>query len=331
MDANKLPTIALVGTGGTIASTAADTTTMVDYAITEPVSAILASIPEINQLAHVRFHQPFNVDSRCIDNEMLLGLAQHLDRILAESEVDAAVITHGTDTLEETAYFLSLTLKSPKAVVMTGAMRPSSARSADGPLNLYSAVLVALSQAAPGMGVLVAMNDDIHAARYVCKTHTTQVHAFESHEQGAVGCVVNGAVQFFNTPVALHTVKTDFKLGELRDLPSVDILYDHQNAGLHLFEAAIAAGVQGIVLAGVGNGNMSRSAEQGMALASKAGVVCVRGSRVGSGFVSTTSVDGHLGLVSAGSLNPHKARILLMLALTRTRDSRRIQWYFDHY
>lgn len=325
----KLPTIALIGTGGTIASTASDPTAMTDYAVTEPVSAILDAVPEITGLANVQYCQPFNVDSRCLDNKMVLKLARRVDRILADPSVDAAVITHGTDTLEETAYFLNLTLKSRKAVVMTGAMRPASARSADGPLNLYHAMLVAAAPDAAGRGVMVAMNESVHAARHVCKTHTSNVQAFSSQQHGCLGGIVNGVPRFFNTPASSHTLATDFTVSGLKTLPWVDIIYDHQSAGPHLFEASIAAGAQGIVLAGTGNGSMSPAAEKGMRLAVRKGVACVRSTRVGDGHVSTSATDARQGLISAGSLNPQKARILLMLALSVTRDRERIQGYFD--
>lgn len=329
METPKPPTIALIGTGGTIASTAADPAAMTDYAVTEPVSAILDAVPEINALADVQYCQPFNVDSRCIDDKMLLKLARRVDGILADPAVDAAVITHGTDTLEETAYFLNLVLKSRKAVVMTGAMRPASARSADGPLNLYHAMLVAAEPDAAGRGVMVVMNDGIHAARHVCKTHTSSVQAFSSQEHGCLGGIVNGKPRFFNTPAARHTLATDFALAGVKALPWVDVIYDHQSAGPHLFQASIAAGAQGIVLAGTGNGSMSPAAE-GLRLAARKGLACVRSSRVGAGAVSASASDARLGLISAGSLNPQKARILLKLALTVTRDRERIQWYFDH-
>src|SRR5690606_27037279 len=180
------PSIALLGTGGTIAATAAASTALSDYAVTEGVHALLAAVPEIADIADIRCQQVFNVDSRGVTNKMLLRLAKTVNRQLADPAIDGVVITHGTDTLEETAYFLNLTVDSRKPVVVVGAMRPASAISADGPLNLYNAVLVAVQPGASGHGVLVVLNDKVHAARYVSKTNTTQVEAFAAGDQGCL-------------------------------------------------------------------------------------------------------------------------------------------------
>src|SRR5690606_11057368 len=190
----RLPVIALLGTGGTIAATAPSTTAVTDYTVTEGVQALLSAVPEINALAELRPQQIFNVDSRCIDNAMLLQLGAEVDRLLADDAIHGIVITHGTDTLEETAYFLNLVIKSRKPVVVVGAMRPGSAMSADGPLNLYNAVLLAASPQTQGLGVLVTLNDAVHAARYVRKAHTTHVQAFSSEDDGCIGRIHNGRV-----------------------------------------------------------------------------------------------------------------------------------------
>jgi L-asparaginase len=331
MNKNGLPTISVLATGGTIASTAADQTTFTDYAVTEGIASMLAAVPGLDTIANLRSKQVLNVDSRRITNKMLIKLASEVDKELAQAEVDGVVVTHGTDTLEETAYFLNLVVKSAKPVVVVGAMRPASALSADGPLNLYNAILLAGHRAAAGKGVLVCLNDRVLAARQVTKTHTTQVDTFGTADLGCLGQVHDGRVDLFLAPSRLHTLDTDFAISGLKKLPMVDVMYDHQDAGLHLYEAAIRAGTQGIVIAGLGNGSLSPQAEKGARLALRHGIVCARGSRTGSGIVSRLEKDRKRGLVSTDSLNPQKARILLMLALTITRDRDAIQSYFDRY
>ncbi|WP_211451408.1 type II asparaginase [Collimonas antrihumi] len=327
----RLPRIVLMGMGGTIASSADSATQLHDYKVTATIDAVLAAVPQVLGLADIRCEQICNVDSHEIDNAMLMVLARRAEAVLLDSEVDGLVITHGTDTLEETAYFLNLTLKTAKPVVLVGAMRPATALSADGPLNLYNAFRLAICPEASGKGVLVMLNDRIGAARYISKTCTTMTDAFRSSEQGNLGDVAGGVVHFFNTPTRLHTLATEFSLAEIGELPQVDILYDYQGAGTHLYQAAIDAGAKGIVLAATGNGSLSPAARSGAELARRKGVMFVRSSRVGQGIVTSSADDELLGLVAADSLNPQKARMLLMLALGRTRDFRVVQRYFDRY
>lgn len=331
MSTTSLPTIALLGTGGTIASTAPSNTALTDYSVTEGIQALLKAVPALSTLASIQCAQVFNVDSRNITNNMLLKLAARVNRLLNDDAIDGIVVTHGTDTLEETAYFLNLVVKSIKPVVVVGAMRPASALSADGPLNLYNAVLLAGSPLAQGLGVLVTLNDSVHAASLVSKTHTSHVNAFSSHEQGCLGHISQGRLHLFQQPHRSHTSATPFTLKGVKTLPAVDILYDHQSAGLHLYEACIAAGTQGIVIAGTGNGSLSPQAEKGVRLARKHNIPCVRSSRTGSGIVTSSQYDARRGLIAAHALNPQKARILLALALTQTSDRATVQSYFEHY
>jgi len=331
MNKKRLPTITVLATGGTIASTAADQTTFTNYEVTEGIATMLAAVPGLDGIAHLRSKQVLNVDSRRINNNMLIKLAAAVDKELAQADVDGVVVTHGTDTLEETAYFLNLVVKSAKPVVVVGAMRPASALSADGPLNLYNAILLAGHRAAAGKGVLVCLNDRVLAARHVTKTHTSQVDTFGAADLGCLGQIHDGRVDLFLAPTRLHTLDTDFTLSGLKKLPAVDIIYDHQDAGLHLYEASIQAGTQGIVIAGSGNGSLSPQADKGARLAMRHHIVCARGSRTGAGVVSRLEKDRKRGWVSTDSLNPQKARILLMLALTVTRERDVIQSYFDRY
>ncbi|WP_066459248.1 asparaginase [Castellaniella caeni] len=324
-----LPRIVVLGTGGTIASTASDATTLSDYAVTQSVSALLGEDSGIERLMRVEYRQPLNVDSREITNSMLLALAAEVEAQLADPDIDGAVITHGTDTLEETAYFLSLTLQSSKPVVIVGAMRPSSAISADGRLNLYNALVLAASPKARGLGVLVTLNDQFFAARFVSKFHTTRVDAFGAPDQGSLGSVRDGQVHLYQVPVGLHPDAPTFSLAGLARLPDVDIIYDHQSAGLHHYRASIDAQVAGIVVAACGNGSLSPNAQAGLAQAVKAGIACVRSSRVPTGAITHSRFDEAGGLVAAGAHNPQKARILLMLALTVTRERDALQHYFD--
>ncbi len=326
-----LPGIALLGTGGTIAASAADATQVHDYRVSEPVEAILDAVPQVRALARLHCEQICNVDSHDIDNALLLKIARRVEAMLARPDIDGVVLTHGTDTLEETAYFLNLVLKSTKPVVLVGAMRPASALSADGPLNLLNAIRLAACAEAAGKGVLVMMNDRIGAARLVSKTHTTAVEAFGSAEHGHLGVIAGGKVNFFTAPSHGHTLATPFGLSALEALPVVDILYDHQGSRPDLYRAAIEAGARGLVLAATGNGGLSPAACAGAELARRHGVPLVRASRVAQGVVTPMAEDQRLGTIAANALNPPKARVLLMLALGLTRDVEQIRRWFELY
>lgn len=329
--AARLPRIVLLGTGGTIAAFGDDATQLQDYHVAMAIDDVLAVAPQARRLADIRCEQLVNVDSRDIDNPILLQIARRAEALLAAPDVDGLVVAHGTDTLEETAYFLNLVLRTAKPVVLVGAMRPESALSADGPLNLYNALRVATHPDARGRGVLVVMNDRIGAARFVTKATTGAVDAFRSGEFGNLGEVAAGHVDFHALPSRRHTLDSEFSLAAIDALPAVDILYDHQNAGLHLYRAAIAAGARGLVVAGSGNGSLSPGARAGTREAIERGVVVVRSTRTGSGSVTRSALDDSLGTVAAGSLNPQKARVLLMLALGSARGAAALQRCFDVY
>lgn len=326
-----LPHVLVLGTGGTIASSGKSATQLHDYEVSATLDDILRAVPQIGDIAAVEGEQVLNVPSHDIDNAMLLQIARRVAAALAAPGVDGVVLTHGTDTLEETAYFLNLVVKSDKPVVVVGAMRPASALSADGPLNLYNAVKLAASPDARGKGVLVLLNDRIVAARHAMKGHTTATDAFRTHEHGTLGEIAAGVVRFFYSPTCRHTLATDFSIDGIERLPPVDIIYDHQGAGGHFYRAAIEAGARGIVLAATGNGSLSAWARAGAQEALKQGVRFVRASRVGHGVVTPLAEDDILHTIAANSLNPQKARMLLMLALTQTSDFRTIQGYFDTY
>jgi L-asparaginase type II len=329
-----LPHVMILATGGTIAGTGATSTTTVGYtAATVGVANLIGSVPELRKVARVDGEQVFQIASENMGNGEWLTLARRVNALLAQPDVDGIVITHGTDTLEETAYFLDLVVKSKKPVVLVGAMRPSTALSADGPINLYNAVLTAASQDAVGKGVLVVMNDQIHAARDVTKTNTTTPDTFKTPELGMLGYVVGNRPHFYRAPLRKHTVDTEFDVTQLASLPEVEIAYTYANVGPAAVNAFVAAGAKGIVHAGVGDGSLPNKVRPALTSARQKGVIIVRASRVGQGIVARNGEanDDELDFVVADTLNPQKARILLMLALTRTNSTREIQRMFYTY
>ena len=396
---SPLPRIAVIGTGGTIAGTAASAAQTTGYqagALT--VSHLLGAVPALGAIARIDGEQLASIDSKDISVELWVELSQRLDTLLASDAIDGAVVTHGTDTLEETAYFLHLTLKSAKPVVLTAAMRPATALSADGPMNLLNAVIVAAAPASHGRGVLVAFANRIHSARDVTKTSTFSVDAFESPETGPLGWVQEGRVEYVRRAERRHTVATPFRLaggvagarrdtrlpvegaGDLHDssmppestggthdspsllkvhksvgvphdagaapeatgvlhdivspLPAIGVVHSYGGASRIAVDAFVAAGMAGIVAGGTGGGSLHRDIQQGLAEAAAAGVAIVRASRVGSGHIlrNASAPDERLGFVSAGSLSPFKARVLLMLALaTGIRKPDALQGVFDTF
>lgn len=328
-----LPRIAVLATGGTIAGCAADATQTAGYqAGVVGIDQLLAAVPALANIARIHAEQIASIDSKDLDPALWATLGARIDALAAREDIDGIVVTHGTDTLEETAYLLHLTVKTAKPVVLTAAMRPSSALSADGPLNLLNAVTVAAAAAARGQGVLVAFNNRIHSARDVVKTSTYAVDAFQSPEIGALGWVQDGRVDFQRSVVRPHTVATPF--AALAPWPSVEIVVSYAGVSRAAVDALAAARVAGIVVAGTGNGSIHASVQAALADAAQQGMAVVRASRVGSGHVMRNGAapDDALGFVSAGTLNPYKARVLLMLALAvGTTDRAALQRIFDTY
>ncbi len=328
-----LPRIAVLATGGTIAGSAADAAQTSGYqAGVVGVDRLLAAVPALSHVARIEAEQVASIDSKDLDLALWTTLAERIAALAAREDIDGIVVTHGTDTLEETAYALHLIVKTDKPVVLTAAMRPSSALSADGPLNLLGAVTVAGSQAARGQGVLVAFNNRIHSARDVVKTSTYAVDAFHSPEIGALGWVQDGRVEFQRSVVRPHTAATPFVA--LASWPSVEIVASYAGASRAAVDALVACGARGIVVAGTGNGSIHASVQAALGEASARGVAVVRASRVGSGHVMRNGAasDDALGFVSAGTLNPYKARVLLMLALAAgEHEPAALQQVFDTY
>ncbi|WJF88938.1 asparaginase [Paraburkholderia bonniea] len=325
--------IVVLATGGTIAGSAATPTETSAYqAGALGIDTLLTAVPALDEVARIEAQQVASLDSKDMSPAFWTILAQRVNELLADDAIDGVVITHGTDTLEETAYLLHLTVKSRKPVVLTAAMRPASALSADGPLNLLNAVTLAANPAAVGQGVLVALNNQIHSAREAAKTSTYAVDAFQSPEFGILGWVQDGRVEFGRSVVRAHTTATEFVIGAA--WPHVEIVTSYAGVSRALVDGLVAAGVRGIVVAGTGNGSIHASLQQALVDALKQGVAVVRSSRVGSGHVmrNGAALDDALGFVSAGSLNPYKARVLLMLALAAGGTGPvMLQRVFDQY
>ena len=331
--ARTLPRIAVLATGGTIAGSAPDATRTAGYqAGVVGVDQLLGAVPGLGAIAQIRAAQLASIDSKDLQPALWTQLAQRINELLASDDVDGVVITHGTDTLEETAYLLHLAVKGTKPVVMTAAMRPASALSADGPLNLLNAVTVAAHAAAAGQGVLVAFNNRIHCARDVTKVSSYAVDAFQSPEIGALGWVQDGRVEFQRRALRAHTVDSPFRAAA--QWPQVEIVASYAGVSRVAVDALVAAGVRGIVVAGTGNGSLHATLQQALADAAAQGVAIVRASRTGSGHVMRNGAapDSALGFVSAGTLNPYKARVLLMLALAAGEtEAAALQRLFDTY
>jgi L-asparaginase len=329
----KKPNVVILATGGTIAGAAA-TGTQAGYqsgAVT--IDAMIAAVPGIQDLANIKGEQIANVGSQDMSFDIMLTLAKRINELMKKSDVDGILITHGTDTLEETAFFLNLVVKGDKPVVMVGSMRPSTAVSADGPLNLFNGVGVAIDPRAQGLGVLVVMNDWIHAAHSLTKTSTTAIQTFMSPLRGLVGVSSYGKNDFYNAPQWKHTTASEFDIANVTKLPRVDIVFACADMPSDLIDASAANGAKGIVIAGVGNGNMNKSSLEAAANAVKKGVVVVRSSRVATGTVGRNVEvnDDELGFIASDELNPQKARILLSLALLKSRSKADIQNLFTTY
>ncbi|MFO1418309.1 MAG: asparaginase [Methylotetracoccus sp.] len=321
------PRITVIATGGGIAGVQADVQSPAARAGSLPVESLVNSVPAIDRLAKLSTEQFANVGSQNIDERTWIKLARRVNELQRDKEVDGIVVTHGTDTLEESAYFLDLVVQRTKPVVLVGAMRPATAISADGPMNLYNAVAVAGSPEARGRGVLVVINDEIHAADDVQQRNTARLDAFHSPNHGRIGVVNTGVAVFYGRPPASSP---RFSIPDEETLPRVDIIYAHAGMRRELIDAAASTGAKGIVLAGVGDGNAPAPVLSALSEAAHKGVTVVRSSRTGSGRVTRNMEvpDDRLGFVAALDLNPQKARILLMLGLVKTHDPAALQDLF---
>ena len=329
-----LPNVVILATGGTIAGAGAEATNSATYqAAKVPVDKLIAGVPELSKVASVRGEQVFQIASESFTNEHLLSLAKRVSALSKQGDVDGIVITHGTDTLEETAYFLNLVVRSDKPVVVVGSMRPGTAMSADGMLNLFNAVSVAASQDARGKGVLVAMNDELNSGRDVSKAINIKTEAFKS-PWGPLGMVVEGKNYWFRLPAKRHTVNSEFDIEKISSLPLVEIAYGQGNANDTAYRAFADKDTKAIIHAGTGNGSVSNRVVPALRELRGKGVQIIRSSHVNAGgFVlrNAEQPDDQYDWVVAHDLNPQKARILATVALTKTSDSKELQRIFWEY
>ncbi|MBI4183737.1 MAG: asparaginase [Proteobacteria bacterium] len=335
--AERTPRVAVIGTGGSISTTGRHSLDLAEYSTfgtTLEVDQVLAHFPEVNRLGievvPVRFRRILSTSASPQD---WLDLNRKLSEVAAgDPPVDGIAVTHGTATLEETAYFLHLAAKVSIPVVVVGAQRPPNGLSTDAGLNLVNAIRVAAAPAARGLGVLVAMNDEVQSAREVTKTSNWRVQTFRTPDFGILGYAdPDGVVDIYRKPVRRHAPDTEFEVREAKDLPKVDIVYSYAGAGGEVVEALVAAGARGIVVAGLPSGNPTPEQRKALIKAAKAGVLVVQSSRSGSGRVADRSRTLEDGFVPADTLNPQKARVLAMLALTVSSERDRVRRMFKEY
>lgn len=328
----NLPRVIVLSTGGTIAGQQPNTDKAAYLPGKIPIEELLKNIPSITQKAIVQGEQIASIGSYDMTVDIWIKLARRINEIFANNEADGIVITHGTDTQEETAYFLNITVQSDKPVVLTGSMRPATAISGDGPKNLYDAIIVASDIGSKGKGVMLCFNESVYDAKNVVKTNTTNINAFASPNTGSIGQVYDGRV-FYNTQTLnKHAGSPAFDVSKIDSLPNVEIVYAYAGASDAAINAFINSNAAGIIIAGTGNGSFDKAILESVKNAVKKGIMVVRSSRVVSGKVTTQYVgpfdDSKLGTIVSDNLNPQKARILLMLALTITKDKNKIQEMF---
>lgn len=327
------PKVLILATGGTIAGSAKSGVQSGYTSGQVTIDAMINAVPDVMKLADIKGEQISNVGSQDMSFEIMLKVANRINELANSKDVDGFVITHGTDTMEETAYFLNLVTKTDKPVVLVGSMRPSTAVSADGPLNLYNAIAVAADPQAKNRGVMLVMNDWIHSAQTLTKVSTTAVQTFMSPIRGLLGTTSYGVNDFYHYPDQKYGKATEFDVKGVTKLPRVDIIYADADMPADLIDASIERGAKGIVIAGVGNGNMNKVSLDACARASKKGIIVVRSTRVATGIVgrNVECNDDELGLIASYGLNPQKSRVLLSIALLKPRKLDELQKMFMEY
>lgn len=323
--------IIILATGGTIAGSGDSSTKAAYTAGKVPIDDLLNAVPQIHDYGKITGEQIASIGSQDMNVVTWLKLSKRINEIFAKNQADAVVVTHGTDTQEETAYFLDLTVNSSKPVVIVGAMRPSTAMSQDGNRNLLDAVMVAGNSASESRGVIVAMDEKIFDARDVTKTSTTNLETFQSRNFGPIGLIYDGKVKYYYQ--SLRNPSKKFDVTKLNALPQVEIVYGYADASPTSVTGVITPNTKGIVYAGMGNGNFGEPVGKALADAAKKGIVVCRSARAGSGRITLDNEvkDAELGFVVSDDLNPQKARVLLMLSLTETSDKAKIQQNFFDY
>ncbi len=319
---NKLPLVVVVATGGTIANTPSGRL---------HAGEVADAIPALRSVAQLEVEELIRVASSAVNVEDWLRLAKRINEILAKPEVKGVVVTHGSNTVEETAYFLSLTVKSDKPVVLTAAQRQFTTLSSDSPKNFLQAVRVAASEEAWGKGALVVTNDVINAARDVSKDISTRLETYSSRDIGALGFVDDDQITFYRVPVKQHTRATPFDVLRLQKLPRVDIIYTYAGADGALIEAAVVQGAAGLVIAGFPTGSATPVMDDAIRRVAAKGIAVVMTNRGGMGRVMDKKRSETRPLIWGDNLTPVKARVLLMLALTASRDPAALQQMFEKY
>lgn len=320
--------IFILATGGTIAGIAQSPLDFFGYtAGSAKIEDILAKLPEIKDLADLAWEDFCQIASENADPKTWLAIARRAQQLLDSDAIDGLVITSGTDTLEEMAYFLNLLLKTAKPVVITGAMRPLSAYGTDGPVNLYNAVSVAASKQSAGKGVLAVLNDTILAARGLCKQDSYRLHTFGANEFGSLGYVAAGEVHFMAEPRPKHTLATELYIADIKELPAVEIFYMYGGANAALLRNLVAQNTKGLIVAGFGNGTFSDQVAGQLTSLMGQGIVCAVASRTRGGF----AVSHLAGLLTAADLSAQQARILLLLGLACGKSKAEIKDYFWSY
>lgn len=319
---NKLPLVVVVATGGTIANTPSGRL---------HAGEVADAIPALRSVAQLEVEELIRVASSAVNVEDWLRLAKRINEILAKPEVKGVVVTHGSNTVEETGYFLSLTVKSDKPVVLTAAQRQFTTLSSDSPKNFLQAVRVAASEEAWGKGALVVTNDVINAARDVSKDISTRLETYSSRDIGALGFVDDDQITFYRVPVKQHTRATPFDVLRLQKLPRVDIIYTYAGADGALIEAAVVQGAAGLVIAGFPTGSATPVMDDAIRRVAAKGIAVVMTNRGGMGRVMDKKRSETRPLIWGDNLTPVKARVLLMLALTASRDPAALQQMFEKY
>ncbi|MBF7024107.1 asparaginase [Staphylococcus kloosii] len=329
---NMKKQVKIIATGGTIAGSGKSSTQTTGY---EPgsikIDEILNEIPAINEIAEISFAQFFNIDSVNMTNKRMLDLARFVQEIIDDNSIHAVIITHGTDTLEEVAYFLHLILNTHKPVIMVGAIRPATSIGSDGLINLYHSLNVAIHPDSAEKGVLIVMNSRILSAKFVTKVNTTMTDAFTALEAGAIGNIVGDNIYYFyNRPNFKHTYETIFNPFDIVDLPKVNIITAHQGDDTILL-SSINHKCEGIVLSTAGGYTLSDNMLSGLEKLNSSSFPIVRTSRLGHGIVAKTYLEDNYNLIASETLNANKSRILLMLLLSHKIDLDDFQFYFNNY
>lgn len=329
----QLPKVKILATGGTIAGAGAAADQAGYKAGALPIDDLLNAVPQIHKYAQVTGEQISSIGSQDMSIEVWLKLNKRINEIFAKKEADAVVITHGTDTQEETSFFLNLTLRYDNPVVFTGSMRAATAISADGPKNLFDAVVIAASPESKGRGPIVTFSENIFDGRDIVKTNSTHMEPYTAPNAGPIGQIYDAKVFYYQKSIRKSDKDTPFDITGLTKLPRVEIVYMYADANPSMINALVKEKVDGIVIAGVGNGNFNKAYYDAISAAVKAGVVVCRATRCTGGRVVLKDEvnDDELGTIVSDDLNPQKARILLMLGLTKTKDKKQLQDYFFQF